>query len=179
MLIDADWGCPFGTAALFLRLSFFSLYFAKAAVPARHIRYVTQNWTYKKLWFPLLDSRPSPFHWALDVWWSNPDIFYILMQNKQSQITHILPPHWFVEVVNQIKLPFLFLSFRLTRALGGSVLAGTLNRNSLEHRASFVVRPFFFLQGVCEKEQDFLSWAQVPPSLHCCLSGALCPGLLW
>lgn len=134
----------------------------------------------KKLWFPLIDSRPSPFHWALDVWWSNPNIFYVLMQNKQSQITHILPPYWFVEVVNQIKLPFLFLSFHLTYALSGSVLARTLNWNSLKHRASFVVRLFFFFQqGVCEKEQDFLSWAQVPPLLHCCLSGILCPGLLW
>lgn len=37
---------------------------------------------------------------------------------------------------------------------------------------------FFFLQGVCEKEQDFLSWAQVPALLHCCLSGFLSPGLV-
>lgn len=92
---------------------------------------------------PLIYSLPSTFHWALDVWWSNPNIFYVLMQNKQSQITHILPPYWFVEVVNQIKLPFLFLSFHLTYALGGSVLARTLNWNSLKHRASFVVRLFF------------------------------------
>lgn len=95
-------------------------------------------------WFSLLlVSRPSPSRWSLDVWWSNPNIFKILMQNKQSQITHILPPCWFVEVVNQIKLPFLFPSFHLTHALSGSVLAGTLNWNSPKHRASFVVRLFF------------------------------------
>lgn len=93
---------------------------------------------------PLLLSCPSPFHRALDVWWSYPDIFYILMQNKQSQITHILPPYWFVEVVNQIKLPFLFLFFHLTCALSGSVLVRTFNSNTPEHRASFVVRLLFF-----------------------------------
>lgn len=102
-----------------------------------------------------LDSRPSPFHRALDVWWSNPDIFYILMQNKQSQITHILPPYWFVEVVNQIKLLFLVLSFHLSRALCGCVLARTLNWNSLKHRASFVVRFFFSYKVFVKKNRIF------------------------
>lgn len=137
------WGCLFGTAVFF-------------------------NPTYKKLFAPppILHSHPYHFHWVSDVWWSNPDIFYILMQNKQ--ITQVPPPSWFVEVANQIKLPFLFLSFHLTCALSGCVLARPFNWNSVKHRASFVVRLFFlffFPYKVFAKENRiFLSWAQVPPS---------------
>lgn len=57
-----------------------------------------------------------------------------------KQITPVLPHP---EVVNQIKLPSLCLSFRLTWALSGCVLAGPFYWNSLKHRASFVVRFFF------------------------------------
>lgn len=151
----------------------FSLYSAEAAIPVRHIWYVTQNPISKKknCGSPLIDSRPSPFRWALDVWWSNPNIFYVLMQNKQSQITHILPPYWFVEVVNQIKLPFLFLSFHLTYALSGSVLARTLNWNSLKHRASFVVRLFFFSNKVFVKKNRIFSPGL--RSLHCSTAACL------
>lgn len=107
----------------------------------------------KKVFCPLSHSHPYHFHQVSHVWWSNPGIFYILMQNKQ--ITKVLPPSRFVEVVNQIKL--LFLSFHPTCALGGCVLARPFNWNSLKHRASFVVRhpPPPSRQGVCEKEQDF------------------------
>lgn len=41
-----------------------------------------------------------------------------------------------------------------------------------------MVRLLFFLQGVCEKEQDFLSWARVPLLLHCCQSGLLSTDLV-
>lgn len=151
------WHCSgvFCCCCFFFLAHIHSPCFAEAAFPARPIWYVTQNPTYKKLWFPHLDSRPSLFHWALDVWWSNPDIFYILMQNKQSQITHILPPYWFADVVNQIKPPFLFLSFRLTCALSGSVLARTLYWNSLKHRASFVIGSFFSYKVFVKKNRIF------------------------
>ena len=95
LLIDVDRGCLLGTVAFFLLLLLLLL--LHCAV----LRLLSQWDTFdmlpktqltKNCGSPLLNSRPSPFHWALDVWWSNPDIFYILMQNKQSQITHILPP---------------------------------------------------------------------------------------
>lgn len=95
------------------------------------------------------------------------------------------PPH--PEVVNQIKLPSLCLSFRLTCALSGCVLAGPFYSNSLKHRASFVVR-FFFLfpyKVFVKKSRVFWSWAQVHSSnlmlpvlaafVHTCSGKQPCP----
>lgn len=133
-------------------LTFFT---TKAGIPVRHIWYATQNLAYKKLQFP--PSTLSPISFSLSfrcVTWSYTDIFDILMQNKQSQITHILPPYWFVEVVNPIKLPFLSVDLSWLEPL-------TEIASSTEPLLWSAF--FFFLQGVCEKEQDFLSLGSGPP----------------
>lgn len=95
--------CPFAKHSLWLLMAAdWSLYFWHREMLDTHL-FAAQCRKTRRTWYavpdlqkscgfpPLLLSHSSPFTLALDVWWSNPDIFYILMQNKHGQITRIHP----------------------------------------------------------------------------------------